>query len=418
MTSEISLPTGRGGLKIDTKDTTYYSYKEIGQPDEENIRIFICDSIAKRILKGSKNPVYPKTFGLLLGSKIQKGDGFIIHINESMPLGRLKVHGNPKALSQKSWETVQNKVYNLYSGMSILGWYGLRNGWEAMLTHQDRAIHNEHFIKSWQVIYLLDGSNGSSNFFCWDGDKLKPSGGYYEYRDEDISESAKNKLGNQKKLIIGLIGAIIIILTVYLSGQYGEGYFSPKDNQNIAGDVQPENTGDNLGDNYGNGNDRGNETAPGQDTSEKQGSAQSDHAQDGVIRAGEDGPNHTVEDYQAALVDLESKLKGKQQKIENLEQVVESLEKETKGLDEEIKDIIQEIEEKEAADKLDEGLSDGADIYVIQSGDNLYKISQRFYGTDRYSRALAKANRIKDQKALVVGDYLVIPSIEEVEKWD
>ena len=39
-------------------------------------------------------------------------------------------------------------------------------------------------------------------------------------------------------MIIGLIGAIIIILTVYLSGQYGGDHSIPRDNLNIAGDTQ------------------------------------------------------------------------------------------------------------------------------------------------------------------------------------
>lgn len=344
---------------MDVLNSNDYNYIEVGNVDEDGILIFVHQSLIKdTIFSKARNPILSRTYGLLLGSKIKANNRYIVHINHIMPLGRINPDQEPKAFSAKRWETVQNKAFNTFPTQEIVGWYGVRKGWGAMLTEQDQRIHQELFIKSWHVLYLLDNANEISNFFYWEGDKLKLCSGYYEYWDDGSREAGQTVLDNQKKMIIGLIGAIIIILTVYLSGQYGGDHSIPKDNLNIAGDTQ------------------------GSSTKEE---PNSDH-------------------YLARIADLETELEDKQREIEVLEQRIEDLE--------------QELEQGEASQQPNGAVSTGATVYIIQSGDNLYKISQRFYGTDRYNQALAKVNKIKDQKALKVGDYLVIPSIEEIDNLD
>ena len=57
-------------------------------------------------------------------------------------------------------------------------------------------------------------------------------------------------------------------------------------------------------------------------------------------------------------------------------------------------------------------------VYIIQEGDTLSSISKKYYGDSSYGTALGKANRIKDYKSLKIGEYLIIPSREEIKKWE
>lgn len=47
--------------------------------------------------------------------------------------------------------------------------------------------------------------------------------------------------------------------------------------------------------------------------------------------------------------------------------------------------------------------------YTIQSGDNLSKISQKFYGDAKFYNDIAKANDISDPNKIQVGKTLTIP---------
>jgi nucleoid-associated protein YgaU len=52
----------------------------------------------------------------------------------------------------------------------------------------------------------------------------------------------------------------------------------------------------------------------------------------------------------------------------------------------------------------------GADQpYTIQSGDNLSKVSQHFYGNAKYYEQIAKANNIADANKIQVGQKISIP---------
>jgi len=61
----------------------------------------------------------------------------------------------------------------------------------------------------------------------------------------------------------------------------------------------------------------------------------------------------------------------------------------------------------------DQGLSKATDeqIYKVVSGDNLSKISKKFYGTDRFYKYIYEANKdkMKSPQAVRVGQKLIIP---------
>ena len=47
--------------------------------------------------------------------------------------------------------------------------------------------------------------------------------------------------------------------------------------------------------------------------------------------------------------------------------------------------------------------------HIVAKGDNLYKISRRYYGTDRYVPAIIKLNHLKDANTITHGQKLRLP---------
>ncbi|MFY9177583.1 MAG: LysM peptidoglycan-binding domain-containing protein [Caldicoprobacterales bacterium] len=365
-----------GGFAIDILNSNDYNfnYEQVGQVDEDGFLLFIHESLKNKVASQANNPIFSKTFGLLLGTKIKTKNRYIVHINHILPLGRLKSNKIPRVLSQKKWDSIENKVFNTFPTQEIVGWYGVRKGWNAMLTEQDQRIHQEIFTKSWHVIYLLDNASDTSSFFYWDRDKIRLLKGYYEYREKDGELLVEDIKAPKRPLVLSAVSGILAILFfASLLNHFGKS--SADTNNNSKEYVQ-------------------------EDDVDKEQSKQN-QLSDGELgeKEQEQESDQIIEEYTSKIAELERKLREKEENIQNLQQeIISELPTESTDAD---------------ATPLNQGI-----IYIIQEGDNLYKISNKFYNTGKYAETLAKINRIRDHKSLMIGSYIIVPSLEEIEEFE
>ena len=73
-------------------------------------------------------------------------------------------------------------------------------------------------------------------------------------------------------------------------------------------------------------------------------------------------------------------------------------------------DSIKAVDPSFADLKHDIGVQAGEQVYVIQPGDNLSKISKYFYGNANKYMDIAKANGLADPDKIKVGQKLTIPA--------
>lgn len=73
-------------------------------------------------------------------------------------------------------------------------------------------------------------------------------------------------------------------------------------------------------------------------------------------------------------------------------------------------DSIKAVDPSFADLKHDIKVQDGEQVYVIQPGDNLSKISKYFYGNANKYMDIAKANGLADPDKIKVGQKLTIPA--------
>ncbi|NLI60807.1 MAG: LysM peptidoglycan-binding domain-containing protein [Clostridiales bacterium] len=336
---------------------------------EDDILVFIHHKLQDTMTRKARYSIIRRTFGLVLGSKIKTKNQYIIHINHVIPLGRLKLNKDPRALSDKKWKDLETRIYNTYPTQEILGWYGIRDGMEAMLTEQDQRIHREFFTKSWQIIYLLDSLNQSSNLFYWDRDKLRLLKGYYEYQDKDTEEAPvrENRAKWAKRgLIVGSCAILLALGLPLLYEYYGKRQF---ENHNHKSIIEDEDTSGNM---------------------DKTPTQQSSKISEPIANAEKE-----LEEYAKKIAQLESKLEEKEKDLQELKENIASEEDHQENIP-----------------------SDQVTIYIIQRGDNLYKISQKFYDTEAYAQTLARINRIEDHRSLTIGSYIIIPGLEEIENME
>jgi nucleoid-associated protein YgaU len=73
-------------------------------------------------------------------------------------------------------------------------------------------------------------------------------------------------------------------------------------------------------------------------------------------------------------------------------------------------DAIKAVDPKFADLKHEIGVRQGNQTYTVQPGDNLSKISKRFYGDANKYMTIAKANNLEDPDKIKVGQELLIPA--------
>jgi nucleoid-associated protein YgaU len=82
-----------------------------------------------------------------------------------------------------------------------------------------------------------------------------------------------------------------------------------------------------------------------------------------------------------------------------------------KQVDPNFKDWKHDIEVKAGGQSQSAAASGGTgDKYTVQPGDNLSKISQKFYGDANKYMTIAKANNLQDPNKIKAGQELIIPA--------
>jgi nucleoid-associated protein YgaU len=82
-----------------------------------------------------------------------------------------------------------------------------------------------------------------------------------------------------------------------------------------------------------------------------------------------------------------------------------------KQVDPNFKDLKHDIEVKAGGQSQSAAASGGTgNKYTVQPGDNLSKISQKFYGDANKYMTIAKANNLQDPNKIKAGQELIIPA--------
>lgn len=352
-----------------------------------NIKIFISQDNIYSILRHKKKLFRRRDFGFLLGRVEEKGERVFVNVEEIFPIGRLR--DIDEFFTGTRWLGLKSKVADKYPGKEIIGWYGVRTGWDAMMMEKDQSIHQSFFNKKWHVMYLFDDRSGLGNFYTWEGSNLKRYSGEYRYGDFEGQSGHYGDKNYARWSMAIAIGAILLFL-VYPR------YIGPRYNSLSRGQ-----------DNGSMGDGRTVLKMNSQERENKPDKTEEDARKGQGVNLEDvhDGSENMHDKAEGIHYELENTYAQSQREIEKLKKTIDVLEHEL-----EIKDIGAESTEQGALTNA-EGI-----VYRVQAGDTLSGISKQFYGHSKYSKALGKLNRISDHKTLQVGSYLVIPPEQEIER--
>ena len=169
-------------------------YRKIGE-GEEAFKIFISEHILNDIKAFLFSDKERELGGVLLGEvyKDEAGREFVI-VDEFVIALFTESNITRLTFTHSSWEYMNNKIDKEYPGKKIIGWFHSHPGHTVFLSGYDKFIHENFFIKNYNVAYVYDPINNDDGFFFMKDGALAKAGCYYVYSDIKTLNSEKKIL--------------------------------------------------------------------------------------------------------------------------------------------------------------------------------------------------------------------------------
>jgi len=398
-TYTILKVSGEGLMEL--QKAVEYDCMEIGNAQDEHIKVLIRQDVTASIRKRSRRLIGAKSFGLLIGNKYKDKDYVMVYIEDAVAIGNIEADRDNPIFNDKKWIKIKERVIKNNPGKEIVGWYRARSGWGAMITKEDQWLHQNFFDKPWQVIYLFDNKYNNSNVYYWHQQgSIRLSRGYYKLK-ENVSEDSKKKqnkgFGTSKLLFGCAAAAVVLSIGLYMRyvHPFDAAFFNSKGKDTI-------------------------ETEPHINDNGKYDIAQLEEDALDVQEA----PNiqETLPEQDDEGQKESSKLKEDDIEMPK-EQAVnkDTISEDTKTVEnentEEAQNDMESIQQGEDQKEPEANREANVIIHIIKRGETLNKISEQYYGDPSYGIVLGRINRISNYSYIRAGDYLIIPSKEEIERW-
>jgi LysM repeat protein len=357
---------------------------------------------------------------ILLGSRYQDNGQRYLFISGLIRLEEECFTNGIPEFTDMLWGLVYQEMKRFYEDVEILGWGMDVAGASAKLTGDLERIHKNAFQGQDKLIFLMDSLEQEEAFYVYEKNILRRRDGYYIYYEknpqmreymmkdqpegepvleEDPQQSAVSSYRRisarnsrrQKSVLGSMVQVASLALLVALSALVVNTLSSTVKMQRLLEAVS-----------YLKADETEVEAAQPDETDVPQVSVaeQKDTDSDEADALDEELPKVMPKDTDAA-------------DTENTEQeTVDISEADAENADEDGQTDDTEAEPVQEAD-VQETVEPVAEYYVVEPGESLLGISERFYGKD-YTKQLCEINNLEDENKIYAGQKLFLPDADNL----
>lgn len=162
------------------------SVKQIGSIDDD-VKIYVEDFAHTYMYQYAKSESCKEKVGVLIGKYIE-AEGKTVILISGLIQGKYSenINGN-ETFTDETWEYIKTRKERYFKGFQIVGWLHTQSGSGVSISEDDRLFHEEYFIESYQVLFLMDSVERMDTFFVWDNEQenLRELNGYFIYYDRN-----------------------------------------------------------------------------------------------------------------------------------------------------------------------------------------------------------------------------------------
>lgn len=162
------------------------SVKQIGSIDD-NVKIYVEDFAHTYMYQYAKSESCKEKVGVLVGKYIEV-EGKTVVLISGLIQGKYSenVNGN-EIFTDETWEYIKTRKERYFKDFQIVGWLHAQPGSGISISEDDKQFHEEYFIESYQVLFVMDSIERMDIFFVWDNEQenLRELNGYFIYYDRN-----------------------------------------------------------------------------------------------------------------------------------------------------------------------------------------------------------------------------------------
>lgn len=175
--------------------------RQIGDAREGN-RIYMEDYVYSYLHQFALEEKSSEQIAFLIGKNYTyKGDVIVIVDGAVQGDYAEKVNGD-LCITERTWYHVYEKIRKYFEDYSVVGWMYTQPGYGILLTSFLKEHHNKNFIDDKQVLYIVDPLEKEDAFFVYEKSEIVEKKGYYIYYDKNPSMHSymlENKTKEEEK---------------------------------------------------------------------------------------------------------------------------------------------------------------------------------------------------------------------------
>ena len=297
----------------------------------------------------------------LIGETVRRDDGDHIYISGAVKITDLQCEGGEVHLTSEAWETAHKECKEFF-GNRIIGWYVNIPGAPQHLTNNLIRMHEEFFGKPGTVFILKTSFEKEESYYTYKFRELMEMQGHYVYYERN--PQMQNYMLSIRKQI---------------------------------GVTPSENVEDTAAKNFRN-------------IVREQMEQQEQKKNSKGLYAASMFLVILVAVMGTTIFNNYGKMKDVQDSVDHIKQEVISELETQEEVDQPVSsaevEAVQQEEVKETVSTMQE-MSE--DIYIVEKGDTLAKISKKVYGDTKHVEAICKMNGLSDGNLIFIGQKLLLP---------
>lgn len=165
--------------------------KQMGAIDNR-IKIYMEDYVYTYLYQYGRSGGNTEKVAALVGRYMKMEEQDVLLICGAIQ-GKYAVQENGMLLfGAETWEYIGNQMETYFHGMALVGWVHCQPGFGSFLMAKDEVFHKNYFPEQWQVLFVLDSMDKMDTFYLYNEEKsaLQQARGYFIYyeKNEEMQE--------------------------------------------------------------------------------------------------------------------------------------------------------------------------------------------------------------------------------------
>lgn len=160
--------------------------KQMGSIDDD-IKIYMEDYVYTYLYQYAKSGGNKEKLAALVGRHMLVDGKQVIVISGAIQGKSTVQEKGVETFTQDTWNYINTQLSIYFRGLTLVGWVHTQPGFGAFLMSRDEIFHKEYFKSPWQVLFVIDPLDKMDTFFVhnYENTGMKPAKGYFIYYDKN-----------------------------------------------------------------------------------------------------------------------------------------------------------------------------------------------------------------------------------------